>query len=77
LIGSLDLFEWFVESSRSESSSKRDVFISLLNEEREPVFTWRLKNAWVSSYSCNNLKASSSDIAIESIELAHEGLSAE
>ncbi len=77
LIGSIDLYEWFVESSRSESNSKRDVIISLMSEEREPAFTWKLRNAWVTRYTCSDLKASSSDIAIESIELAHEGLTVE
>jgi phage tail-like protein len=77
LIGSLDLYQWFVDSGRSESNSKRDIIISLLNDEHEPVFTWRLRNAWVSRYSCSDLKASSSDIAIESVELVHEGLRVE
>jgi phage tail-like protein len=74
LIGSLELYEWLKESGHSESDSRRDVVIHLLNDEHEPVFTWKLSRAWISKYSVSDLKASSSEIAIESIELVHEGL---
>jgi phage tail-like protein len=77
VIGSLDLFEWIVESARSGPGGKRNVIIHLLNEQREPVFTWRLRNAWVSKYGFGDLKANTSDIAVEIIEVVHEGLTIE
>lgn len=74
LIGTLDLFEWITESAQSSTSSRRNVTIHLLNDEQQPAFTWKLRNAWVSKYSMGDLDASSNDVAIETIEIVHEGL---
>lgn len=54
---------------------RRDIKISLLNEVHEPIISWLIKNAWPTKYSGPTLNASGSDIAIETLELAHEGLS--
>lgn len=77
LIGALDLFEWIEESAQSGAGSRRDVTIHLIGEERQPVMTWKLRNAWISKYSFSDLNASSNEVAIEAIELQHEGLEIE
>ncbi|MEW8692893.1 MAG: phage tail protein [Candidatus Thiodiazotropha endolucinida] len=74
LIGSLDLYEWITESAQSGPGNRRNVTIHLLNDEQQPAFTWKLRNAWVSKYSMSDLDASSNDIAMEAIEIVHEGL---
>lgn len=53
---------------------RRNVTIALLNEAHEPVFVWKLKNVWPVKVSSTDLKADGNEVAIESIELAHEGL---
>lgn len=53
---------------------RRDVTISLLDESHEPIITWSLTNAWPSKVSSTDLKADANEIAIETIELVHEGL---
>jgi len=35
---------------------------------------WKIKNAWPSKIASTDLKADGNEIAIESIELAHDGL---
>lgn len=77
LIGSLDLHEWITRSAQALPDSRRDVTIHLLNEAHDPAFTWKLRNAWVSKYTFGDLNASTSEIAIEAIEIVHEGLSVE
>ncbi|MEW8028177.1 MAG: phage tail protein [Candidatus Thiodiazotropha sp.] len=74
LVGSLDLYEWITESAQSGPDSRRNITIHLLNKEQQPAFTWKLRNAWVSKYSIGDLNASSNNIAIETIEVVHEGL---
>ncbi len=54
---------------------RRDLTISLLNEAHEPVVTWKIKNAWPTKVQSTELKADGNEVAIETIELAHEGLS--
>ena len=56
---------------------RRDLVISLLNEEHAPVMTWKVKNAWPVKLEGPGLKATGNEVAIESIELAHEGLTIE
>lgn len=53
---------------------RRDVTISLLNENHEPVIVWKVKNAWPTKVQSTDLKADGNEVAVESIELAHEGL---
>lgn len=54
---------------------RRDVTISLLDEEHKPVITWSLHNAWPSKVQSADLKADSNEVAIETMTLVHEGLS--
>lgn len=53
---------------------RRNVTISLLNENHEPVVVWKVKNAWPIKVQSTDLKADGNEVAIESIELVHEGL---
>jgi phage tail-like protein len=46
----------------------------LLNEEHQPVVVWKVKNAWPAKIQPTDLKADGNEVAIESMELAHEGL---
>jgi phage tail-like protein len=56
---------------------RRNVTIVLLNERREAVLRWNAENAWISKIEGPALKASSNDVAMESLELVHEGLTLE
>ena len=48
--------------------------ISVLNEEHEPVVVWKIRNAWPTKVQSTDLKADGNEVAIESMELVHEGL---
>jgi len=56
---------------------RRDVTVSLLNEEREPVMTWKIKEAWPVKIEGPGLKSTGTDVAIESVEFACEGIEIE
>ncbi len=51
--------------------------IQLLNERREPVMTWRARNAFPTRYQGPEFRANGNDVAIETLELSHEGLEIE
>ena len=53
---------------------RRDITISLLNESHEPVVVWKVKNAWPVKVQSTDLKGDGNEVAIETIEIAHEGL---
>ena len=68
-----EYYEWW-NSVKMNTIERRDIIIKLLNEEHEPVMTWKVINAWPTKVSGSDLKADGNEVAIESIELAHEGL---
>ena len=74
--GDNEFFQWF-NTVRMNAAERRDIVINLLNETHEPIVTWKIHNAFPCKYSGPELKASSNEVAIESLELAHEGLSVE
>ncbi len=50
------------------------VTISLLDEEGNDTMVWTLTNAWPTKISSTDLKSEGKEVAIESIEIVHEGL---
>jgi phage tail-like protein len=50
------------------------VVIQLLNEQHKPVITWTLFNAWPTKIQSTDLKADANEVAIETMEWVHEGL---
>jgi phage tail-like protein len=71
-----DFYKWWV-SNKLETVERRDITISLLNEEHTPVITWKVKNAWPSKIQPTDLKSDDNSIAIETMEIVHEGLTIE
>ncbi len=71
-----DFFKW-LSTVRMNTIERRDVTISLLNENHEPVMVWKAHNAFPVKVEGPQLKAAGNEVAIESIELAHEGLEVE
>lgn len=76
MAGDNDFFDW-VKTIKMNKPERRDVIISLLNEEHEPVMTWKVVNAWPTKITSPDLKASGNEAAIETLELAHEGVEIE
>ena len=68
-----EFFAW-LSTIRLNKVERRDVIVSLLNENHEPVMVWKLHNAFPVKIEGPQLKATGNEVAIESIELAHEGL---
>ncbi len=69
-----DYYKWWNTVSLN-TVERRDVTVTLMNEEHEPVMVWKIKNAWPTKIASTDLKSDGNEIAIESIELAHDGLS--
>ncbi|MCP4368469.1 MAG: phage tail protein [Deltaproteobacteria bacterium] len=52
---------------------RQNVSIILLDENRNERVRWNIINAWPSKWTGPELKAPASEIAIETLELCHEG----
>ena len=72
--GDNDFYKW-LNTIRMNTIERRDLTISLLNESHEPVVVWKVKNAFPVKVQSTDLKADGNEVAIETLELAHEGLS--
>ena len=68
-----DLWTWY-ESYLNGVGTRKDGIIVLLNEERKPQLTWSFKRGLPLKWTGPSLHASQNQDAIESIEIAHEGL---
>jgi phage tail-like protein len=70
------LWQWYTNVLNG-IADRRNVTITLMNERREPVLRWHAENAWVNKIEGPTFKAASNDVAMESVELVHEGLTIE
>ena len=64
---------WFNEI-KMNTIMRKTVTISLLDEAGAPTMIWTLKNAWPTKITGTDLKADGNEVAVETIEIAHEGL---
>jgi phage tail-like protein len=48
--------------------------IVLLDDARNPVLTWNFREGWPSKWEGPALNAKTSEVAIETLEICHEGL---
>ncbi len=71
--GDNDFHKWLL-TVKLNTVERRDLIVSLLNEEHNPVMVWKVHNAFPVKVEGPGLKASGNEVAIESIEVAHEGL---
>jgi phage tail-like protein len=71
--GDNDFYVWY-NTIALNTVQRRDLVISLLNENHEPVVVWKIKNAFPVKVTSTDLKADGNEVAIETLEIAHEGL---
>ncbi|HNZ43952.1 MAG TPA: phage tail protein [Bacteroidales bacterium] len=74
--GDNEFFDWW-NTHQLNTIERRDVIISLLNEKHEPVITWRVRNAFPVKVDGGSLKATGNEVSIETLEIAHEGITVE
>ena len=72
---STELFEWrkLVEQGDVDGA-RRNIAVIVLDEEGNPGPRYQFRNVWISQYDAPDLDASGDAVAIESLELVHEGM---
>jgi len=66
-------YDWFAKI-KMNTIERQNVVIKLLDESGNLTMTWTLLNAWPSKISSTDLNSEANEIAIESLEITHEGL---
>lgn len=73
LADSMVFYEWIAEGV-SGAVQRKTITITLLDEEETPAASWQVINAWPTKYTAPDFNATSSEVAIETLEIAHEGM---
>jgi len=66
-------WDWY-NKIKMNTIERQNVVIKLLDEGGNPTMTWTLLNAWPTKISSTDLKSNANEVAVESIEIMHEGL---
>ena len=72
--GDFDFNSWLDEIANERVNGRRDVTIRLLNEKHVPVAAWSAVRCFPVKITAPDLKSDANEIAVETIEIAHEGL---
>lgn len=72
---SMELFEWrkLVEQGNVDDA-RQDIAVIVLDEEGNSGPRWEFRRAWPINYNAPELDATGADVAIESLEIEHEGM---
>src|SRR5579871_4049320 len=76
-LGDYDYYKLWIKTMNFQEVNAKyrtTVVIQLLNEQHQPVSTWNLANAWPTKIQSTDLKADANEVAIETMEWVHEGL---
>lgn len=71
--GDNTFWDWF-NAIKMNTIERKTVVISLLDEEGNPTMTWTLNNAWPTKVTGTDLKSDGNEVAVETLEVAHEGI---
>ena len=66
------LMDWCNNVFKNFIIEPKDLTVSLLNEEHDPLLTWNVVQAWPKKWSLSDLNAEQNSIAIESFELQYQ-----
>ena len=68
-----ELWDWYTNIVNG-IPDRRNGTIILMDEARNDVMRWNIENAWINKIEGPTFKANGNEIAMESVELVHEGL---
>ena len=73
ITGNRDLWNWY-KNVMNGITDRRNGSIVLLGDDRSPVARWNFTNGWPAKWEGPHLRAKSNEVAIETLEIEHEGL---
>jgi phage tail-like protein len=72
IIGDPALWNWILQGANG-TTNRRHGSIILHDEAHQEVMRWNFQRAWPTKYAGPQLGATKNEIALETLELAHEG----
>ena len=71
--GDLEFWNWIVEAMNGQVNRTAGS-IALLDENKQEVMRWNFKRGWPCKWTGPGLNAANNEIAMETLEICHEGL---
>ena len=68
-----ELWNWY-RNIANGITDRRHGSVILMDEQREDVMRWSLENMWIKKIEAPTFNATANEVAVESVELVHEGL---
>lgn len=69
----LELYNWF-NSTHTSEYERKDIVISLLDNENNTIMTWTVLNAFCTKFEGPSLDAKSNDVAFQSIDIKGDSI---
>ncbi|WP_292388418.1 phage tail protein [Methanosarcina sp. UBA5] len=70
----MELFNWRQQIiDKGAENNRKDMSIILINEAGEDKARWEITRAWPSKYDPVDFNAKGNEVAIETLEIVHEG----
>ena len=66
-------WDWHAQITMN-TVKRRTVIIKLLDDQGKVTMQWELKNAWPTKITSTDLKSDGNEVAVDTIEIAHEQL---
>jgi phage tail-like protein len=72
---SMELYEWWQTVEQGDvDSARRLIAVIVLDEEGNAGPRWEFTDAWPRQYDAPDLNATGNEVAIESLEVVHQGM---
>ena len=72
---SMELYDWRKQVENGKmGDARKNMAVIVLDEEGSPASRWEFSEAWPTKYDAPDLKATGNEMAIETLEIAHEGM---
>jgi phage tail-like protein len=74
MVNKLELSEWMVQGQTHDAKAKRHLILTLRDERGQAIQRWKLQAVLPQKLTGPDLTATGNDVAIEELELSHEGI---
>ncbi len=74
--GNAALWNWY-RNLQLGVPDRRGLAIILVDEQRRDVMRWNVENAWIRKIEGPTFKANANEVAMQSVEIIHEGITLE
>lgn len=68
-----ELWDWY-KNIVNGIADRRNGSVILMDEQRKDVLRWNVENMWIKKIEAPGFNATANEVAVESVEIVHEGL---